>query len=474
MSMKSDELFAAIRENRPMTLSDKVRLTLDLAVPAILSQLSITLMQYIDASMVGRLGAVESASIGLVQTTIWLFSGILAAAATGFYVQVSHALGASDEPRARHILRQSMVSLAVFSFCMLLLGASLSFPLPRWLGASQEVWGGATTYFGIYSLFMPVLMVNMLCAGMLRCSGNMVVPSALNVLMCVLDVVFNFFLIFPSRHVELLGHNVFIPGAGWGVAGAVLGTGLAAVIVGVIMAWFLFWRSPQLGLVRYTDERFRLKKEFVVRALRLGLPIGLQHFVMCSAHIVITSIIAPLGTCAIAANAFAVAAEGLCYMPGYGIADAATTLVGQSLGAGRRDLMRRFAVISVAIGMLVMTLMGVVMYVGAPVLMGVMTNVEEICSQGIMCLRIEAWAEPMFAAAIVSYGAFVGAGDTLVPSIMNFVSMWIVRLGLSALLVVSMGLEGVWIAMCSELCFRGVIFLLRLRGSGWMSHEVKN
>ena len=181
-----------------------------------------------------------------------------------------------------------------------------------------------------------------------------------------------------------------------------------------------------------------------------------------------TVIVAPLGIFAIAANSFAITAESLCYMPGYGIADAATTLVGQSLGAGRRDLTRRFAYITVFMGMAVMGVMGIIMYVAAPQIIGMMTPVEEIRALGIMSLRIEAFAEPMFAAAIVAYGVFVGAADTLVPCLMNFFSIWAVRLSLAALLAPSMGLKGVWIAMCVELCFRGLIFLVRLQRGKWI------
>ena len=155
-------------------------------------------------------------------------------------------------------------------------------------------------------------------------------------------------------------------------------------------------------------------------------------------------------------------------MPGYGIADAATTLVGQSMGAGRRDLTRKFAYMTVGLGMCVMAFMGAVMYAGSPFVLSMMTPVEEVRQLGVMALRIEAFAEPMFAAAIVCYGVFVGASDTLIPSGMNLFSMWAVRIPLSAVLAVNLGLKGVWIAMCTELCFRGFIFLCRLRWGNWM------
>ena len=125
--------------------------------------------------------------------------------------------------------------------------------------------------------------------------------------------------------------------------------------------------------------------------------------------------------------------------------------------------MKRFAWLAVALGMGVMTLMSVVMYVGAPFAMAMMTPSEQVRQLGVEVLRIEAFAEPMFAAAIVCYGVFVGAAKTVAPSIMNFVSMWGVRITLAALLAPTMGLRGVWLAMCMELCFRGIIFLTKLK-----------
>ena len=188
----------------------------------------------------------------------------------------------------------------------------------------------------------------------------------------------------------------------------------------------------------------------------------MQHLLMGGAQIISTVIVAPLGIMAIAANTFAITVESICYMPGYGIAEAATTLVGQGIGAGQKILTKSFARLSVVLGMAVMTFMGVLMWIFAPEMMSLMTPVEEIRLLGSSSLRIEAFAEPFFAAAIVCNGVFVGAGDTLRPAIMNLTSMWAVRLTLAALLAPTYGLQGVWTAMAIELTFRGTIFLIRL------------
>lgn len=467
---KENHLLALIRNGQPMTLRQQLRLTVQLSVPAMMAQISSIAMQYIDAAMVGSLGAGASASIGLVSTTTWLFWGLCTAASTGFCVQVAHHIGAGDFHAAQTTLQQSVTATLLFSCVLTTLGSTLSGQLPGWLGGNASITKDASMYFLIFILSLPALQLNFLAGGMLRCSGNMHVPSMLNVLMCLLDVVFNTLLIFPSREYHFAGITFLLPGAGWGVAGAALGTALAELVTAALMMWFLCCRCPELKLRgrKVAKGSFIPRASCLRKALRIGLPMGCEHIILCGAQILTTVIVAPLGMLAIAANAFAITAESLCYMPGYGIADAATTLVGQSIGAGRRNLTRRFAYITVTMGMIVMTLMGIVMYVAAPWMMAQMTPDAGIQSLSVMALRIESFAEPMFAASIVAYGVFVGAGDTLVPSMMNLFSIWAVRLTLAAWLAPTMGLQGVWIAMCIELCFRGGIFLMRLRGKKWL------
>ncbi len=118
--------------------------------------------------------------------------------------------------------------------------------------------------------------------------------------------------------------------------------------------------------------------------------------------------------------------------------------------------------------MVLMTVMGVFLYIFAPWVMALMSPVDEIVTLGAASLRIEAFAEPMFAASIVAYGVMVGVGDTVIPACMNFGSIWLVRLPLAAILAPAMGLRGVWLAMCLELTFRGIIFLWRLISGAWL------
>ncbi len=462
--MKSDIRF--IREGKELSWKQRLRLTVSLSLPAMLAQLSSIAMQYIDASMVGRLGADDSASIGLVSTSLWLFWGICSAMTSGYSVQVAHRVGAKDNEGARRVLRQGITASLTFSILTALIGVAIALPLPHWLGGGEAICPKASLYFVVFVAALPLLTMNYLAGGMLRCVGNMKIPSLLSGMMCVLDCIFNFLLIFPSHHYDLAGIHVTIPGAGLGVLGADLGTVAAEAVCAVIMMYYACVRQPEIRIWR-TKGSFRPTSGITRKAASISAPMTLEHAVICGAQIAITMIVAPLGVIAIAANAFAVTAESLCYMPGYGIGDAATALTGQSHGADRPGLVRQFGYMAVGLGMTVMSAMGVLMYLFSYEIMAAITPVEAIRELGAEVLRIEAWAEPMFAASIVAYGVFVGVGNTTLPAVMNFGSIWAVRVPLAWLFAKSMGLQGVWTAMCIELIFRGSIFLARLFFSRW-------
>ena len=456
MTTTKDILLGKIRSGAPLLRGDQVRLSLLLSYPAILAQLSSVLMQYIDTSMVGHLGAAQGASIGLVSTCLWLLGGFCMACTSGFSVQVAHLVGANDFARARAVLRQGLVSALAFGGGIALIGAAVSGPLPHWLGGGADICPDASRYFLITALFIPAMQIDWLCAYMLQASGNMKIPSLLSINMCLLDVGFNYLFIYVFD---------------MGVTGAAIGTGLAELITAGLMLFFLVRRSPELNL-RQDSGSFRPTRPVLDKALSISGPMALQNVLLRGAHIASTVIVAPLGTVAIAANAFAITAESFCYMPGYGIADATTTLVGQSLGAGRKELARRFAWINTFLGMGVMGVLAVLMFAFAPQLMGLLTPDGEVIALGSRALRIEAFAECGYAASIVAYGACVGAGDTRIPSLINFGSMWLIRIIPAIFLTRRLGLMGFWIAMAVELSIRGILFLIRLYREKWLKTTV--
>ncbi len=453
---KSDELLCFIRDGKELTNSEKLNLIFQLSIPSILAQITSVVMFFIDQAMVGHLGAEASAACGLVETTTWLFGSLTGAASMGFSVQVAHFIGANDFEKARQVFRHGLIATSILSVVLMLVAAAIARPLPYWLGGGADIAHDASLYFFIFALACPFFQLNSLSGAMLKCSGNMRTPSLISVVMCVLDVVFNYILIYIFH---------------LGVMGAAIGTALSIVICGSVQAYIAIFRNPMLAL-RRIGERFFWVTDYLVNALKIGLPMAAQSVLMSGAQIVGTMIVAPLGTIAIATNTLGITAESLCYMPGYGIGEAATTLIGQSIGAARRDLCKSFARMTLYSGMIVMAVMGAVMFVLAYEMMGLMTPVEEIRTLGARCLRIEAFAEPMFAASIIAVSVCVGAGDTLKPALISLASMWLLRLTLAYTLSLRYGLVGVWTAMAIELTVRGIMLSARLFRGRWMHSGV--
>ena len=436
------------------TLAPQLRLVWQLSLPAILTQITTIAMQYIDSAMVGALGADASAAIGLVASSTWLFGGVTTAVSAGFSVQVAHRIGAGEDTEARTIVRHGLAAALTLAALLALLGLGICRQLPCWLGGGAEICADASAYFLTFSLMLPFSQLNSLTAGFLQCAGDMVTPSVLNAVMCGLDVVCNALLI-PH----------------FGVLGAGMGTALACALVSLAMGWCCCVRNAQLRLRRGEAHAFR--PEILKKAFRIGAPVAVQEIAMNGAMVASTMILAPLGAAAIAANSFAVTAESLCYMPGYGVGSAATTLVGRSVGAGDAAQARRYGNICTALGGALMGCTGLLMMIFCPFVFRLLTPVAEVRTLAAQALRIGLLAEPLFGVSIAAAGALRGAGDTLVPSLLNLGSIWIVRLGLSLLLVGKLGLRGMWIAMAIELCVRGTLMLWRQKTSKFYETQSK-
>ena len=466
MSFSLEQLSARMRQGRDIPLRDTAGVVLTLSIPSILQQLVVTAMEYIDAAMVGHIGAEATAAIGIVSSSTWLLHGILVGLYNAFAIQIAQYLGADRQADARGVLRQAMLFNLAAGLAAAAFGVGISGHLPGWLGADVSLQANASAYFAIWSAALPFTMAMGMDTAMLRATGDALTPGLISVLVCALDVVFNFFLINPTRQIVLFGQSITVWGAGLAVPGAALGTAFSNVVGGGLALAILLLREGPLCIRK--PGSWKITRACLRNLWRVGVPLAAERAALSSAQVLQVRIVSQLGTVAIAANSLGVSAEGLCYMAGYGIQDAAIALIGQAVGAHRRDMAKRFAWLCTAMGMGIMALSGVGLWLFAPALMGIFTADAAVIALGARVLRIEAFAEPMFGASIVASGSMQGAGDSTGCFVLNLVSMWGIRLTLAFLLAPRFGLVGVWGAMCFELCVRGVLFLLRLARGRWL------
>ena len=460
--MNMTQMSLAMRHGETIAWKDQAKLVVALSIPAVLEQLVMTMMSYIDTAMVGSLGYLATASIGVVASTIWLVNGIVNAAAVGFSVQIAQYLGAGREKDSRNVFCQAIVFNLLFGIALAVLATILGQFLPTLLGAEESLRPHARAYFCTVAMFLPFSMASAMYSAISRCSGNVLIPSLMNVGMCVLDVIFNALLIYPTRRIG----GVTVWGAGLGVRGAALGTGLAQAFVGAALLLILVRRRGPMHL--RGNESWKLTRVCMRNALTLATPAALERITLCLAQIVMTAVVASMGPVSVAANYVAVQTESICYLPAYGVAAAATALVGQSIGAGRADMAERFAKLTTAFGFAFVVVTSVLLFACAPDLTRLLTSEAEVVALSSHVLRIVAFAEPLFAVSIVVIGALRGAGDGKGPFWISTASMWGIRVATVLLFTKSFGVVGVWVTMAVELSLRGIFFLVRLLRGRWI------
>ena len=216
-------------------------------------------------------------------------------------------------------------------------------------------------------------------------------------------------------------------------------------------------------------DDFRPDREIIRQAVKLGLPSAAERATINLGQIAMTFVVASLGTVSLAANQIATTAEGLCYLPAYGISYAAIALVGQAVGARSREDARAYGTLSAWAGFLLCVGTGVLLFLLATPLASLFNSDAAVVDEAAAVLRIVSVAEPFFALSIVLSGALRGARDVKFPMFLSLGCMWGVRIVLAPILVygLKVGLAGVWIAMAADLILRGVLCALRWRGGRW-------
>ena len=438
-----------------------------LSWPAIIEQILTTMVSYVDTAMVGVLGAAGTAAVSVNAAPIWLANGLLMGVGVGYSVQVSNAIGAQDDEKARRVIRQGVLATIVVGLLGLLLYQSLAGLIPRWLGAEPEVLPQAVAYLRFYTMAMPFMAAGQIFSAILRCMGNTRVPLYFNTAANLLNIVLNFFLIYPTRPAVLFGLSVTIPGAGLGAAGAAIASAAALATAGVALLRVGTHQGDRFR-VRIRDS-FRPDGAIIRQAVRLGLPTAVERATINLGQIATTAVVASLGTVALAANQIAVTAEGLCYLPAFGISYAGIALVGREVGARDREMAGAYGTLAAKLGFFVAVGAASALFLSAPLLASLFNSDPQVVEQAAHMLRIVAFCEPFFALSIVCSGTLRGAHDVRVPMVVSLVCMWGVRVPLAPALVygAGLGLAGVWLAMDVDLILRGILCTLRWRSGKW-------
>ena len=445
-------------------------LIFSLVIPSFIEELGQILTMFVDTAMVGSMGVAASAAIAVNTPILMLTNGFNYGLAIGFSVLVARSIGEGHPEDAREVMRNAMFHMVWFGMLLNVLYIFLIAPnFARWMNADPAIWKDAGDYIrilGYTRIFLAMLSVN---CNLLRGMGDTRRPMFCNLLHNVVNVIFNYLLIYPTRTISLFGHAFTMFGAGWGVAGAAAGTSIANICSGLMSLYFVLRKDNAVTFE--PGKIISCNMMLLKRIYSLGLPIALERLIISAGQLVTTRMLAGLGNHVVAAHSYANTAESVCYMPVNGFAVAATTIVAQWLGAGNQKKAIELGNKCILYSCEVMAVCATLMYIFAPQLVGIFTRDELAISMAAEALRIEAFAELFVAIANTESGILRGAGDTKFSSLMSMVGMWAVRVPMAYVMVYhfDLSLRGVWYAMAADWIVRFVFMTRRYRKGTWLS-----
>lgn len=445
---------------------------LALAWPAILEQFLVCMATLLDTAMVGSIGAVATAAVAVNISTVWLINGFITALSAGFSFLISHAVGEGEGAKTRRITYQSIT-------CAFCLGAFLTLavqlicrPLPRILGAAPDVLPHAQAYMKIIGFGLVPQAVAVVLSAVFRSAGNTRIPLAANLTSNGVNIIGNFLLIYPARQLTIGGHSFFMWGAGLGTAGAALSTAVSYFLLASILLVFLVTKDTPVR-IRLLENRYQVERSTFRQMWRISFPVLLERLTLTSGQIALTGMISSLGTIPLAAHYLTNQTEGLLYLPANGFAFTATALVGQSLGAKRKDLADKFAFHICLIGSAIILLACIPVTIWSGPIISLFSNDPQVIELGTKTLAIAAATEIFFSFFVIVCGIFRGAGDVRFSLLVSVIGMWGLRIGLVWLATrpLQMGVVGVWLAIAVDCMLRTALCIWRLKSGKWKNHS---
>lgn len=442
--------------------SNKIKIVLALALPAMVENMLQVLIGVVDAYFVSRLGTEAIAGVGITNLIMNIYIAFFIAIGVGTTAIVSRNIGAGDTESANHSVKQSIIISLGIGLVSGIINLLFSRKLFSLLGAEERVMEYALPYFLIVAVPSVFLCVTMVLSSSLRGSGDTKTPMKVGLIANVINAVLDYVLIFGV-----------LSFSGFGIIGAALATTISRIVGVVILLIKLNDKKAKVS-VKIIDK-WKVDKKAMKSITRIGLPAAIEKLIMRTGQLVYSGMIIKIGTEAYAAHSIAGTIESFSYLPGFGFAIAASTLVGQNLGAEKPEEAQNYGLISNFLSTIFMVVVGGIFYIFAPFLAGIFTKDVEVSILVVKVLRIIALFQPFLCITFVITSALQGAGDTKFPMYSTLIGIWGVRvLGVYFLgIVLNMGLIGVWIAYAFDIFIRGIILMSRFMKGKWKEIKIE-
>lgn len=436
--------------------SGQRREVLALAGPALTENLLISAVSMVDLMMVGRLGAPALAAVGLSNHPVMFFQAVFIALNVGTTALVARLTGARDEVMASETARQTLVVSAVVGLAMSILAVVNAQNVLILMGAGPEVLPGGVAYFRAVGAGLGFNAMAMNMAASLRGSGDTRTPMKVNIAANLCNVTGNYVLIYGKLGLPALG---------------VLGAGVATSVARMISC-ILFGAVLLSGCRRIKvsfRHCYRPDLDLLRRAFRVGTPAAAEQFVLRGGQVMFVRVVSGLGTSTIAAHQIGVNILNMTFMVGQSFGVAATTLVGQGLGARDPARAENVARMASRLGVTFACIIACGFFFLGRQLAWLYTRDVAVIAQTALALRIYAPAQPAQSTRFVLAGALRGAGDTRWTLYSTALGIWGFRVLLALVLIrgLGWGLSGAWVAIAADQMGRAWLITRRFNTGRW-------
>ncbi|MDR0922238.1 MAG: MATE family efflux transporter [Lactobacillales bacterium] len=404
---------------------------IQLALPNTIENILQTSVGFVDSLMIAKIGLVAVTAVGIANGLLAIYLAVFIALGVGTSSLIARKLGEKNRQGATDIAAQSVIVALIvgllFGVATLIFGKSMLLAM----GAKAEIVDIGMQFFlcvGGFSIFMSLLTI---LGAILRATGDTRTPMNVSFLVNIFNILLDFVLIFGFGPIPALG-----------VIGAGLGTTIARAI-----GCFLLWRKVQQSKLAFPIHKLFVRQNY--RSLiSLSLPAAIERLMMRTGDVAVFVFIVEMGTKVFAANTIAENISSFTYMPGFGLATACATLVGNAIGEKDYKKAHRIAYQSILYGAISMSFLGLILWVGCPWFAQLFTNDTFAISKILVALRIDAFIQPVVAFTLIITAALQGLGDTKTPMISTTIGMWVIRVILVYFLGITckLNIAGVWIA----------------------------
>lgn len=444
-----------------LTQQEARRQVIALAWPAVVEQLLVTLFGMVDMMMVGSVGPMAIAAVGLTNQPMFLALAAFQALNVGTTALVARFVGAQDISEANATIRQSLlvvVALGGFASALVYIFAE---PMVVFMGAKDDALGYAVTYLRVISLGLLPQVIGMCVTAVLRGAGDTKTPMRFNVIANIFNVVGNYLLI--------NGHFGFPV---WGVFGAAFATSLSRFI-GCGLSLYVIFKGKSLLHISLRDK-FVPRWDLISRVFRVGFPSLLEQLLMRFGNIVFTKAVSGIGMATFAAHQIGMNIQSLSFTPGHGFGMAATSLVGRSLGEKRPDNAEKYGWQTRQVGQYVAITMGLIFFFGGRYIASLYTDDPNVINITALVLKVAAFIQPFQSSQFIIAGALRGAGDTRWPLISTFIGVAGIRALLALLFinVMQLGVVGAWYALLLDQFTRSFVVYYRYNSKQWQKAQV--